>query len=228
MSLTALARMLTASAEPSLWEEIWTYLVDTYFTIDWHSYRFSHINIGDNGIISIRTSIAALLLGDFIDKLFEGAYLGFSFLLTSFVLVLGEAVNRLRTRKHKRVTTLDALIMGCMQAVAITPGLSRSGSTICGGMFSGLTRKRAADFSFLMSIPAVLGANIISISDAVAEGIEPGMLPGYIVGTIVAAVAGYFAIRLVNILADKNKFGNFAYYCWGIGAAAVVATLIFG
>ena len=63
MSLTALARMLTASAEPSLWEEIWTYLVDTYFTIDWHSYRFSHINIGDNGIISIRTSIAALLLG---------------------------------------------------------------------------------------------------------------------------------------------------------------------
>ena len=63
---------------------------------------------------------------------------------------------------------------------------------------------------------------------AVAEGIEPGMLPGYIVGTLVAAVAGYFAIRLVNILADKNKFGNFAYYCWGIGAAAVVATLIFG
>ena len=61
-----------------------------------------------------------------------------------------------------------------------------------------------------------------------AEGIEPGMLPGYIVGTLVAAVAGYFAIRLVNVLADKNKFGNFAYYCWGIGAAAVVATLIFG
>jgi len=53
------------------------------------------------------------------------------------------------------------------------------------------------------------------------------MLPAYIVGTIVAAVSGYFAIRLVNLLADKGKFGNFAYYCWGIGAAAVVASLIF-
>ncbi len=117
--------------------------------------------------------------------------------------------------------------MGIMQAVAILPGLSRSGSTISAGVASGLTRKRAADFSFLMSIPAVLGANILTIGDAVQQGIDTSMLPAYIVGTIVAAVSGYFAIRLVNLLANKGKFGNFAYYCWGIGAAAVVASLIF-
>ena len=73
----------------------------------------------------------------------------------------------------------------------------------------------------------MLGANIISIGDAVAAGIDTSLLPAYIAGTVVAAVSGYFAIRLVNSLADKGKFGSFAYYCWGIGAAAVIATLIF-
>ena len=107
------------------------------------------------------------------------------------------------------------------------PGLSRSGTTIAAGMTRGFSRRFAVRFSFLMSIPAVLGANIISIKDAVAEGIDPAMLPVYLVGTAVAAVSGYFAIRLVNLLADKGKFGSFAYYCWGVGAAAVVATLIF-
>ena len=63
MSLTALVHTLTASAEPSLWEEIWTYLVDKYFTMDWYSYQYNHINVGDNGLISIRTGVAALLLG---------------------------------------------------------------------------------------------------------------------------------------------------------------------
>ena len=63
MSLTALVLSLTASAEPSLWEEIWTYLVDKYFTMDWYSYQYNHLAIGDNGLISIRTGVAALLLG---------------------------------------------------------------------------------------------------------------------------------------------------------------------
>ena len=81
--------------------------------------------------------------------------------------------------------------------------------------------------SFLMSIPAVLGANILSIAEAVQEGIDTSLLPAYLIGTAVAAVSGYFAIGLVNLLTNKGKFGNFAYYCWGIGAAAVVASLIF-
>ena len=117
--------------------------------------------------------------------------------------------------------------MGVGQAVAVVPGLSRSGTTISAGLLRGFSRKFAVRFSFLLSIPAVLGANIISIGDAVAAGIDTSLLPAYIAGTVVAAVSGYFAIRLVNSLADKGKFGSFAYYCWGIGAAAVIATLIF-
>ena len=122
---------------------------------------------------------------------------------------------------------LDVLLVGIAQAIATCPGISRSGTTITAGCFVGFDRKFAVRFSFLLSIPAVLGANILSIGEAVREGIDVSLLPAYIVGTLVAAVSGYFAIRLVNLLADKGKFGNFAYYCWGIGAAAVVASLIF-
>ena len=131
-------------------------------------------------------------------------------------------------RKNERTASLlDAVAVGVSQAVATVPGSSRSGMTITSGCFVGFDRKFAVRFSFLLSIPAVLGANILSIGEAVREGIDVSLLPAYIVGTLVAAVSGYFAIRLVNLLADKGKFGNFAYYCWGIGAAAVVASLIF-
>ena len=147
-------------------------------------------------------------------------------LLTGAVLFLSDRMAH--GHKNARSATLkDALLIGVAQSVATLPGLSRSGSTIAAGMACGLDRKFAVRFSFLMSIPAVLGANILSIGEAVEAGIDTAQLPAYIVGTIVAAVSGYFAIRLVNLLTNKGKFGNFAYYCWGIGAAAVVASLIF-
>ncbi len=176
---------------------------------------------------------AALFLNDTIEALFSGNYLGFAFLLTSFVLIAGEAVNRLRTRKHKQVNCLDALVMGCMQAVAIAPGLSRSGSTICGGMVSGLTRKRAADFSFLMSIPAILGSAVLDLKDlfeeAGAAGVsfgaqmslrvaELGGVMPVIVGVLTAAVSGLLAIKLMLKIVKKAGMRWFAVYTFLLGA----------
>ena len=166
-----------------------------------------------------------------IKDLVEGLYgntifVGCALLATGVILFLSDRMARGK-KGPKSATLLDALLVGVGQAVAVVPGLSRSGTTISAGMLRGFSRRFAVRFSFLMSIPAVLGANILTIGDAVQQGIDTSMLPAYIVGTIVAAVAGYFAIRLVNLLANKGKFGNFAYYCWGIGAAAVVASLIF-
>ena len=166
-----------------------------------------------------------------IKDLVEGLYgntifVGCALLATGVILFLSDRMARGK-KGPKSATLLDALLVGVGQAVAVVPGLSRSGTTISAGMLRGFSRRFAVRFSFLMSIPAVLGANILTIGDAVQQGIDTSMLPAYIVGTIVAAVSGYFAIRLVNLLANKGKFGNFAYYCWGIGAAAVVASLIF-
>jgi len=113
-----------------------------------------------------------------------------------------------------------------MQAVAILPGLSRSGSTISGGVASGLSRKRAADFAFLMSIPAILGANILSLKDAFEAGIIWTDVPVYLVGVAVSAVVGYACIRLLKMIAEKGKFGFFAYYCWAVGALTLILTFL--
>ena len=152
--------------------------------------------------------------------------IGVALLLTGFLLFWSDRMAKGK-KTAKSATMLDALLVGVGQAIAVVPGLSRSGTTISAGLMRGFSRKFAVRFSFLMSIPAVLGANILSIAEAVQEGIDTSLLPAYLIGTAVAAVSGYFAIGLVNLLTNKGKFGNFAYYCWGIGAAAVVASLIF-
>ena len=122
----------------------------------------------------------------------------------------------------------DALIVGVAQAVATCPGISRSGTTITAGCFVGFERKFAVRFSFLMSIPAILGANILSLVDAAQEGIIWGDVPVYLVGVAVAAVTGYACIRLLKMIAAKGKFGWFAYYCWGVGLLTLILTAIMG
>ena len=93
-------------------------------------------------------------------------------------------------------------------------------------MVRGFERSFAVRFSFLMSLPAIFGANILTLKDALEVGIDMEMLPVYLVGTVVAAVVGYFAIRLVNVLAQKGKFGAFAWYCWIVGGISLAAGFI--
>ena len=106
------------------------------------------------------------------------------------------------------------------------PGISRSGMTITTGCFCGFERKFAVRFSFLMSIPAILGANILSIADALESGVNWAELPMYLVGVVVAAVTGYLCIRLLKLIATKGKFGFFAYYCWGVGVLTLVMSIV--
>ena len=178
-------------------------------------------------IIGTLPLFVILPIKDYVEGLYSNTiFIGCALLVTGCLLFFSDRMAKGR-KTEKSASMLDALLVGVAQAVAVVPGLSRSGTTIAAGLVRGYRRKFAVRFSFLMSIPAVLGANIISIGDAVAQGIDTAMLPAYLIGTLVAAVSGYFAIGLVNLLADKGKFGKFAYYCWGIGAAAVIATLIF-
>ena len=178
-------------------------------------------------IVATLPLFVILPIKDLVEGLYSNTiFVGCALLATGVILFLSDRMARGK-KGPKSATMLDALLVGVGQAVAVVPGLSRSGTSISAGMLRGFSRRFAVRFSFLMSIPAVLGANILTIGDAVQQGIDTSMLPAYILGTAVAAVSGYFAIRLVNLLASKGKFGNFAYYCWGIGAAAVVASLIF-
>ena len=146
-------------------------------------------------------------------------------ILTGFVLFLSDRMAR--GRKNARNTTLkDALLIGVAQGFATLPGLSRSGSTIAAGMALGLDRKFAVRFSFLMSLPAVLGATLLKVVDVAKEGgVDAALLPKYLLGMVIAGVVGYFSIGLVNLLASKGKFGAFAYYCWIAGALFLVLSL---
>jgi undecaprenyl-diphosphatase len=115
--------------------------------------------------------------------------------------------------------------VGVGQAIATCPGISRSGTTITAGCFVGFDRKFAVRYSFLMSIPAVLGANILSLKDAM-ETVVWAEVPAYLVGVVVAALVGYACIRLLKMIADKGKFGAFAYYCWAVGILTLGLTLL--
>ncbi|MBQ9329838.1 MAG: undecaprenyl-diphosphate phosphatase [Oscillibacter sp.] len=132
-----------------------------------------------------------------------------------------------RGRKTERTASLrDVLIVGVGQAIATCPGISRSGTTITAGCFVGFERRFAVRYSFLMSIPAILGANLLSLKDAAEAGIAWGEVPLYLVGVAVAAAVGYACIRLLKLIADKGKFGAFAYYCWAVGALTLIFTMI--
>ncbi len=143
-------------------------------------------------------------------------------LATGFLLFASDRLGK--GRKTARTATLaDALVVGCAQAVGTMPGISRSGVTISAGLLRGYDRRFAVRFSFLMSLPAVLGATLLELKDAMTAGVDPAQLPMVGVGMAVAAVVGYFAIRLVELLSAKGKFGAFAYYCWAVGLAALAA-----
>ncbi len=151
-------------------------------------------------------------------------FIGAALVVTGFLLFACDLVRK--GKKTERTATIaDVLVVGLGQAIATMPGISRSGMTITTGCFMGFERKFAVRFSFILSIPAVLGANILSIKDALATVVW-SEVPVYLVGVAVAAAVGYACIRLLKMIADKGKFGAFAYYCWIVGALTLGLTII--
>ncbi len=177
-------------------------------------------------IIATLPLFIMVLLQDAINQLFSNSIMvSCALMATGFILFFSDRLAK-GHKTARNATVVDALIVGCGQALAVIPGLSRSGTTISVGMLRGFDRSFAVRFSFLLSLPAILGANVLEIKDAVEAGLPVEELPMYLVGVAVAAVVGYFAIRLVKSLADKGKFGKFAYYCWAVGLGSLIAGVI--
>lgn len=167
-------------------------------------------------IATIPAIVAALFFGDFFDKTFTGIYLGYEFLLTACVLALSEVISK-RVRSKREIGAGTSLTMGVMQAVAILPAVSRSGLTIAGGLVSGVNRREAAVFSFLMSIPAILGSVVLQGAKVVKEtALNVEWLPT-IIGMVCAAVSGYFAVKFMLALISKKRLYGFAVYVAVLG-----------
>ena len=148
-------------------------------------------------------------------------------IVTGFLLFASDRVKKGR-KTERSAKLLDVLLVGIAQAIATCPGISRSGTTITAGCFVGFDRKFAVRFSFLLSIPAELGYGERGVpQDAIQENsIIVSDIPVYLVGVAVAAVVGYICIRLLKMIADKGKFGWFAYYCWAVGLIVLALTLV--
>ncbi len=179
-------------------------------------------------IVGTLPLFAVLLIKDYVEALGASpVFVSCALLVTGCILFLSDRMAG--GRKTARNATLkDVLLVGVAQGLATIPGLSRSGCTISAGMAMGFDRKFAVRYSFLMSLPAVLGATILEVKDVLEMegGLVSGLLPKYLVGMAVAGVVGYFSIRLVNLLAAKGKFGAFAYYCWAAGVLALILSLM--
>ena len=163
---------------------------------------------------------------DVVEGLYANTFfVGGALLVTGLLLFFCDSIRK--GRKNERTATLaDVLVVGFGQAVATCPGISRSGMTISTGCFRGMERRFAVRFAFLLSIPAVLGANILQVKDVVEVGVNLEMVPVYLVGVAAAAISGYLSIRLVRMVADKGKFGAFSYYCWAAGVITLVLSLL--
>ncbi|MDR1374789.1 MAG: undecaprenyl-diphosphate phosphatase [Treponema sp.] len=183
--------------------------------------------------------IAALLFNDAIERAFQfGSFLGFAFLLTSLALLVSEFLAKRSGHDQEApeikpaMDCLDALIIGVLQAAAIIPGVSRSGFTLSGALSRRLDRDFAARFSFLLSIPAILGALVFQLKDlaggsagqagdmaagTVSGGIGAGAI---LAGSLSAAVVGFFSVRLMLKIIRKRSLAGFAVY------TAVLGTLV--
>lgn len=164
-------------------------------------------------IASIPALLVAVFLGDFLDQFFTGWFLGVSFLVTAVFLLVAECVSRRERERADKPTVKHALVMGVMQAIALLPGVSRSGSTLTGGVTSGLNRRAAAKFAFMMSAPAILGSLLFEGKDAIENGyLSQLALVPTLVGVVVAAISGYLAIRFMLRLINRVSLNWFALY----------------
>ena len=175
-------------------------------------------------LATIPVGLAGVLFEDAVDSLFAGALYvpAFFLFVTGTILYLSQRMASGKINFHD-VGAKESLFMGLGQACAILPGLSRSGTTIAAGLVIGLDKEFAAKFSFILSIPAILGAFLLQVKD-IGSALDVNFLP-VLLGFIAAFIAGYAAIKWVLDLIQKRSLDIFAYYCWIVGIIVFVGSI---
>ena len=174
----------------------------------------------------VPTVILAVVFKDFFESSYSGKYLGAGFVLTACLLLL---LQRLASGKRTLETMAlqDALLIGLFQGVAILPGVSRSGATIAGGAIMGLEKNEAAEFSFLLSIPAILGSVVFELPELAEGGLKQVDLLYVLIGMAAAAASGYFAIRFMLRIIKRKKLWPFSVYLSALGVLVLLDQLWF-
>ena len=171
-------------------------------------------------IATFLTGVIGIPFKDRIERLFESVEMTACMLfITGILLFLSDRVKT-NGRRKEDMNLMDGIVLGLVQAVALIPGISRSGSTITFGIFRGLERKTSARFSFLLSIPAIGGAVILKSADLLR--LPAGDLPLLGAGFLAAAVTGFLSLKLLFAMINKTGLAPFAWYCWLFGSATLI------
>lgn len=174
-------------------------------------------------MIILLSMIPAMLVGFTLKDTVESMFL--DPLLVSFMLLVTGSLlfsTRFVAQPDKPVDAKRGLLMGVAQALAIIPGISRSGSTISVGLFTGIDRTLVANFSFLMVLPVLAGAMLLELLEIVDNGIETAAVVNLVIGFLTSFVAGYFSLKYLIMLLKREKFHYFAYYCWALGIGGIL------
>lgn len=156
------------------------------------------------------TILIFLLFRQFFMEAFDGRFLAVGFMVTAVTLIATELLSNKR-RMLKTPDTVSSLVMGAVQGLAVLPGISRSGSTISAGVMLGLDRKSAAKFSFLMSIPIIVGSALMESLDITAASVDIPLVPA-IIGVAAAFISGLLAIKFMLKILEKRRLYGFAVY----------------
>jgi undecaprenyl-diphosphatase len=167
---------------------------------------------------SIPIAIIGFLFHDIIESFFSSlVVVGFSLLITGTVLFLSE-----KKMGNKKVGFLDSLLVGFAQAIALIPGISRSGLTVSAGLLRKINKETAFNFSFLLSIPAVFGATLFELKDMIKGNFD--VLP-FLVGVLISMIMGYTSLKLLRKIVLDERMHLFAYYCWIVGMVILLSIL---
>ena len=215
----------------AFWKDIKELFVEFFgwvrdgFRINGHPYRRFLVML----LLTIVPMFAVLPVKGKLEEAFSSPLLvGLLLLVTAAVLFLSEKAPQ-KHKTEENATWLDALVVGVGQCFAVLPGLSRSGTTICTGLFRGFSRDFAVRFAFIMSLPVILGANILEMVDVVkdpAAAMGDVTVACCVAGILAAMLSGLAAIRMVRFVSGRGNFRPFVVYCTLIGTVTIVASLI--
>ncbi len=170
-------------------------------------------------LASVPAGLAGILLGDYVEHALRSPFvIAVSLVVFGFVMLLAEKMSK--TRTIDSISLTDALMIGLAQAVALIPGVSRSGITISAGLFRGLGREASARFSFLLSTPIIAGATLLHARKLLKTSADHN-LSLFLIGFIAAAVSGYAAIKFLLSFLKKHPLNVFAYYRFGLAAVII-------
>ncbi len=177
-------------------------------------------------LATVPAAVAGALMKDTVESAFNNPRAIALFLLVTAILLFAAEKVPAKDRDLREMNWKDAVWIGIAQAVALLPGISRSGATISGGLFRKFTRRESSRFAFLISIPIMIGAGALSVLDITDWNAFRPLLPALICATLTAAVVGYFAIKWMLNYINKKPFTIFSIYCSVIGIFTFILTFI--